>query len=158
VADETVAFQGWNASGVGWGEDPWGESLADLPTGTGQVGSVIVTADAPVPVTGVSASAFVGTVTTTAGADIPVTGVEATGALGTVVVSGAATVALAGVFASGEVGSVATTAGANVLVLGVSAAAVLTPVLVWAVVDDSQIPNWQNVDDGNTVVWTQVIT
>ncbi|MFZ9777837.1 MAG: hypothetical protein ACO3CI_05860, partial [Schleiferiaceae bacterium] len=69
MTDAVVAFQGWNASGVGWGDDPWGESLAALPTGTGQVGSVTIAADANVSLTGVFATGEVGTVTVTAGAD-----------------------------------------------------------------------------------------
>lgn len=112
MADETVAFQGWNASGVGWGEDPWGESLASLPTGTGVVGAVAVAADANVSVTGVSASAFVN--------------------------------------------AVAVTAGANVAVTGVQAQALLGPVLVWAVIDDNQTPNWQNVDDSQAAGWSVI--
>ena len=47
MADVVVAFQGWNASGVGWGEQPWGEGVLDIQA-TGAVGSVDVTADAVV--------------------------------------------------------------------------------------------------------------
>ena len=84
MADTAVAFQGWNASGVGWGEDPWGESLADLPTGTGEVGSVTVTGTSVTTVTGLQATGQVGSVMVEEGTDVSVTGVQATGQVGSV--------------------------------------------------------------------------
>jgi len=92
VADATVGFQGWGASGVGWGEDPWGQSLASLPTGTGQVGSVTVLLDASVSVTGLSANASVGSVTVTGSANVSPSGVSATASVGSVSVTGTANV------------------------------------------------------------------
>ena len=79
MTDAVVAFQGWNASGVGWGDDPWGESLAANPTATGAVGTVVVTANADVLVTGVVGTGQVGDVVVSGIANVPVTSVEATG-------------------------------------------------------------------------------
>ena len=86
MADVVVAFQGWDASGVGWGDDPWGESLAALPTGTGAVGSV--TTATLVLVTGVQAVASVGSVTVAGNVSVFLTGVLALGQVGTVVLWG----------------------------------------------------------------------
>ncbi|MEK9699349.1 MAG: hypothetical protein VW270_26460, partial [Candidatus Poseidoniales archaeon] len=87
MADVIVAFQGWNSSNQGWGEAGWGESVP-LADGTGQVGSVSITADANVSVTGVSSTASVGSVTVTADANVSPTGVSATGSIGSVTVTG----------------------------------------------------------------------
>ncbi|MGA0172008.1 MAG: hypothetical protein ACO3NL_00005, partial [Phycisphaerales bacterium] len=59
MADVTVAFEGWNSSTQGWGEAGWGQDVP-LAGATGQVGSVSITADANVSVTGVSATGNVG--------------------------------------------------------------------------------------------------
>ena len=58
MAGVIVAFDGWNASGVGWGEQGWGEGVSNL-TATGFVGTVSVAASTLIPVTGVSASGAV---------------------------------------------------------------------------------------------------
>ena len=55
MAGVIVAFDGWNASGVGWGEQGWGEGVGNL-TATGAVGNVTVTI--LVEVTGVVAKAI----------------------------------------------------------------------------------------------------
>ncbi len=62
MTDVVVAFEGWNASGVGWGEQGWGQGVASLPTGTGAVGTPTVFLETLVPVTGVSATGYVGSV------------------------------------------------------------------------------------------------
>ena len=59
MADVTVAFEGWNSSTHGWGEGPWGEGVS-VPGAVGAVGSVTVTADANVSVTGLAATGAVG--------------------------------------------------------------------------------------------------
>ncbi len=158
MADVVVAFQGWNASGVGWGDDPWGESLADLPTGTGAVGSVTGQGDINVLVTGLLATAFLGAVVVGADANVSVTGVSATGQLGTVSVTNGISINVTGLQATGAVGTVTVSLVTNVLVTGVSAQGQIGNVLFWSVVDDNQTPNWQNVNDGNTVTGVQVLT
>ena len=55
MAGVIVAFDGWNASGVGWGEQGWGEGVGNL-TATGAVGTVVVAAESIVPVTGLQAT------------------------------------------------------------------------------------------------------
>jgi len=58
MADVTVPLSGWGFST--WGTDSWGEGNA-LPTATGAVGTVGVTGDAVVSVTGVVGTAALGT-------------------------------------------------------------------------------------------------
>lgn len=62
MTDAVVAFEGWDASGVGWGEQGWGQGVASMPTGTGAAGTVSVFLETPVSVTGVSATGYVGSV------------------------------------------------------------------------------------------------
>ena len=158
MADAIVAFQGWDASGVGWGEDPWGESLASLPTGTGTVGTVVVACDVSVSVTGLLATAFLGAVVAEASADVNVTGVSATGQLGTISVTGEANINVAGLQATGSVGTVTVSLVTEIFVTGVSAQGQTGNVFIWSAIDDNQTPNWQNVISGNTVTWVQVLT
>ena len=81
MADVTVVFQGWNSSNQGWGSGGWGEGLP-LAAGTSQLGSVTVSADAEVSVTGVSATGSVGSASATGTSVVSVTGVFATGGVG----------------------------------------------------------------------------
>ena len=53
MADVKVAFDGWNSSATGWGEGTWGNGQA-VPDATGNLGTISVSADANVSVTGVS--------------------------------------------------------------------------------------------------------
>lgn len=76
MANEAVAFQGWNASGVGWGNQPWGESLASLPTGTTAIGSVDVDASLDVSVTGLSVQALLNPATAEISVHINITGFQ----------------------------------------------------------------------------------
>ena len=77
MADVIVAFQGWNSSTQGWGEGAWGENIA-VPGAVTAVGSVTVTADANVSVTGLSATSSTNDVSVTADANVSVTGLSAT--------------------------------------------------------------------------------
>jgi len=120
VADVVVAFQGWDASGVGWGEQPWGEGVLDIKA-IGAVGSVVVSIDEVVLVSGVGATAFLGQITVTADADVSVTGVEATGQVGEVTINGDANVLLTGVEGTMALGSVTVAANADVFATGVQA-------------------------------------
>ena len=103
MADVNVGFTGWGASGVTWGEDPWGQSAASLPVGTGQVGSVTVTGatSIAVTVTGLSATGQVGSVTVTGSANVTLTGVSATGNVGSVSVTGSSSATVTGLSATG---------------------------------------------------------
>ena len=64
MADVKVVFQGWNSSTQGWGEGSWGNDVA-VPQATTSVGSVSVTADANVSVTGVVGTTAIGRTTET---------------------------------------------------------------------------------------------
>jgi hypothetical protein len=87
----------------------------------GQTGSVSVTGNANVSLTGVSASGEVGTAVVAININAPVTGVSATGELGSVTVVAKAVVDATGVSATGFVGSVVVTADAVVVTTGVQA-------------------------------------
>ena len=87
----------------------------------GQTGSVLVTGDANVSLTGVSTSGEIGTAVVAININAPVTGVSATGELGSVTVVAKAVVDATGVSATGFVGSVVVTADAVVVTTGVQA-------------------------------------
>ena len=61
MAAVTVSFKGWNSSSQSWGGGPWGQDVG-LLAATASVGSVTVTVDAIIDVTGVSATGSVGQV------------------------------------------------------------------------------------------------
>jgi hypothetical protein len=103
---------------------------AYLAFGYGQVGSVTMTGDANVTLTGVVGTGEVGSVVR----EVPVTGVSG----------------------NGQVGSVTLTASANVFPAGLVALGQVKPALVWGPVDDSQNANWAPVDDGQSAAWTPV--
>jgi hypothetical protein len=119
---------------------------------------IIVSADANIYPTGVSATSALGTVTTTGDAIIQPSGLEATGAMGTVFVAVGATLQVTGVNARGQVGNVVAKANADVLVTGVNATGAIGTVLVWGEVDDDQNPNWQNITSAQTPTWGNVST
>lgn len=75
MANAIVAFEGWGASGVGWGSQGWGVGHTDV-TATGAVGSLTVSAGATVFAVGVEASGVVGTVAVVAAANVFPTGVK----------------------------------------------------------------------------------
>jgi hypothetical protein len=132
MTDVTVPLSGWGFST--WGTDSWGEGNA-LPIGTGAVGTVGVTGDAVVSVTGVAGTAALGTAIAQANASVSVTGLSATGVVGYTVWD--ATVYLGGwgrgvwgqgswgqslgLQATGEIGSVEVQEGVGVYVTGVQA-------------------------------------
>jgi hypothetical protein len=107
--------------------------IEPLGFGTGEVGTVSITAFATVPVTGVSATGEIGTAAATAGANVPASGITATGAVGsvTVVEGQGIDVPVTGVAATGAVGSVTVIGDAVVLTTGLSATGSVKPVLVW---------------------------
>ncbi len=86
VNNVTIAFEGWNASGVAWGDQGWGEGHTNV-TGTGAVGTVFVDAVTNIVVnaTGVQAIGATGSVSVLTDQVLSVTGVSATPAIGTVV-------------------------------------------------------------------------
>jgi hypothetical protein len=104
VAGVIVAFDGWNASGVGWGEQGWGEGVGNL-TATTAVGTITVFAQttATVLVTGNAATAELGDEVIVATAIVIEDGVEGTGQIGTVSVAAEAPFAVTGVSASVEI-------------------------------------------------------
>jgi Tfp pilus assembly protein PilV len=78
MTDVTVTFGGWGYDA--WDAYVWGESNAPaLPVGTGAIGSVGVTGNAVVSVSGVSGTTALGTTIAQANASVSVTGVSATG-------------------------------------------------------------------------------
>jgi hypothetical protein len=96
VANIIVAFEGWNSSTHGWGEGPWGEGVS-VPAAVSAVGSVTITADSNVTVTGLSATASTNDVSVTADANVSVTGRSATGSVGSVTVTADANISVTGV-------------------------------------------------------------
>jgi hypothetical protein len=104
VAGVIVAFSGWNASGVGWGEQGWGEGVGNI-TATTAVGTITVFAQttATVLVTGNAATAELGDEVIVATAIVIEDGVEGTGQIGTVSVAAEAPFAVTGVSASVEI-------------------------------------------------------
>lgn len=142
MADATVAFQGWNASGVGWGEQGWGEGLSNL-TATGAVGDVTVVAKACIDVTGVEGSGAVGDVSVVAKAVVSVTGVQGTTALNTVTVTGTGFVYPTGVTGTGQVGTVHTQSAYSVT--GVYGTGRIGKVLIWETITNDQNPNWVQI-------------
>ena len=131
MADVTVAFDGWNSSTHGWGEGSWGEGVS-VPGAAGSIGSVTISADANVTVTGIAATGSVGAATVSADANVSVTGVSGTGSVGSVTVSANANAAVTGVAATGAVGSVTVTADSSTTVTGVAATGAVGSVTVSA--------------------------
>ena len=119
---------------------------------------IIVSADANIYPTGVSATSALGTVTTTADANVSTSGLSATGAVGTVFVAFGVTVFVTGVRGISALGSVVATADANVPVTGVNATGAVGTVSIWSDIDDSQNPNWQNITSAQTPSWGNVST
>lgn len=134
MANAAVAFDGWNASGVGWGDQPWGEGALDIAA-TGAVGAVTLPENSTVNLVGVAATAFVGQVETAANALVLVTGVEAVASVGQLVFVDAA-----------------------VQVIGVQATGLVSSALVWGVINDSNAVTWNLVNDSNAVTWTTILT
>ena len=131
MADAKVAFEGWGASGVAWGDQGWGVGHSNV-TGTGAVGSVAVTADANVYPSGLEATGQVGNVLVQADANVFPTGVQATGAVGTVVVVAEAVVQVTGVYGTGYVGTTTVIGDANVYPSGLEAVGQVGTVVVQA--------------------------
>ena len=96
MADIKVAFDGWNSSSHGWGDGTWGNGEA-VPDATGTLGTVSISADANVSVTGVAGTATLGSISVSADANVSPTGVSGTGTLGTLTVTGTANVTPTGV-------------------------------------------------------------
>jgi hypothetical protein len=61
-----------------------------------------------------------------------------------------------GVSATGAVGTATAVGGSKVTLVGVQAAGIVATPLVWGLVDDSQTPNWQPVNDTQSGVWTTI--
>ena len=74
MADVKVAFDGWNSSSHGWGEGTWGNGEA-VPDATGTLGTVSVSGDANVSVTGVAGTGTLGSVSVSGDAGVSVSGV-----------------------------------------------------------------------------------
>lgn len=119
VAERSIALTGVGATGAAGTV-----SFTPTPTGLQAVGSVgAVVISQTVALTGVSASGSVGDVTET---NSPTEdGVQAAGAVGTVTM-GERFVALNGVSARGQAGTMGE--------------------FYWTTIDDSETPNWQNVE------------
>ena len=85
-----------------------------------------------------------------------ISGLAATSAVGSVTVHHNAKFNIDGVSATGDVGSVSTISKANVSVTGVSATGFITNVLVWGLIDDTQTPNYDNINTNQTPEWEDV--
>jgi len=86
VANARVAFEGWGASGVAWGDQPWGQGTSSNIEATGETGTVVINAVAVTGVTGQAVLAGLGDETVIATANVDVTGVTASGLVGSVLV------------------------------------------------------------------------
>jgi hypothetical protein len=108
---------------------------------SGEVGTLVYTREATL--TGVEAVGAVGTVTL-ADRQIALTGVEAVGAVGDVTETNNPTEN--GVQAIGSVGSVGS--NLSITLSGVSATGRVNSMnyFYWTTIDDSETPNWQNVE------------
>ena len=118
MAGVIVAFEGWNASGVAWGNQGFGQGVANV-SGTGQVGDVRV--QVQVRVTGVVGTLSVNDVTVQAFAVVSTTGVTGTGQVGSVV------------------------AGKAVYVTGVAGTGSVKSVLIWETLSNEQAPAWVQI-------------
>jgi hypothetical protein len=145
--------------------------------GTGAIGSVTVTADANISVTGfpgrdllvqyrlrltpnttvtgVSATGAVGSVTVTADANIAVTGVSATSAVGTVTTRTDNVLPVTGVSATGSIGTVSFIGNVVIIPTGVSGQGEVAQVLVWGPIIPGQDANWQAIDESQTANWSK---
>lgn len=103
MAGVIVAFSGWNASGVGWGEQGWGEGVGNL-TATSAVGTVTVFAqiNAFAVVTGNAATAELGDEIIIATAVIVEDGVQGAAQIGSVSVPAEGAIEVTGVEATAE--------------------------------------------------------
>jgi hypothetical protein len=131
MANAAVAFDGWNASGVGWGDQPWGEGVLDIAV-TGSVGTVTEGVGDSVLLTGVLAVTIVGQVLVDTGnsAFVTVTGVQGSSSVGPVTVAGTAAVSLVGVAGTAVVGQAVVALSESVIVSGVQGAASVGQVTV----------------------------
>ena len=107
---------------------------------------------------GVQAVGELGEAEVDAGANVDVTGVFGTGQIGTVVARAAAGVVVTGVFGTGETGDVTVEGKASVIPTGAVGTGIVSKVLIWQVIDDSQDSDWVAVVDGNNVVWVEIPT
>ena len=141
MADVIVPISGWGYST--WGTDGWSDSPA-IPFATGAVGSITVTANATVSLTGVSGTTSLGTSEAQIRQSVLVTGLSATGEIGytrwdmTVDLGGWGRGVWGqgpwgeslGVSATGAIGSVSVQEGAGVYLTGVQAAVSLGNIAV----------------------------
>ena len=118
MANTQVAFEGWGASGVAWGDQPWGQGTGSNIEATGETGSVVVNAVAVVGVTGEAVLANVGDETVIAGANIVVTSVFASGETGSVLVETDSILSVTGLEATGETGTATVSANSVSFVSG----------------------------------------
>jgi len=91
------------------------------------------------------AEGLLGTATTVSNNNLSVSGFGTTSALGTVITRSSNNVNISGVAATSSLGSVTTDAEANIVLALDGATANLGVVAVWGLIDDSQIPNWEEV-------------
>ena len=84
MADVTTAFQGWNASGMGWGGGTWGNGLTANLTGVGAAGTTGAAADSVVSITGTVGTTALASITINTSNNFLVTTVVGTTQLGSV--------------------------------------------------------------------------
>ena len=143
MADMVVAYLGWNSSSQSWGQSTWGNNVA-LSGASGAVGSVVVTAAANCPVTGLAATGSVGSISIVVDAAVDVTGIAATGSPGAATVTGTAVVNVTGVAGTGSVGAIDTNVDVDATVTGLQATGTVSPagVLVWGSIVPDQNPGY----------------
>jgi len=89
-------------------------------------------------------------------ANVVISGLAVTSAVGSVTVHHNAKFNIDGVSASSSLGSITTISKANVSVTGLSATGFVTNVLVWGLIDDTQTPNYANINSTQTPNWEEV--
>jgi hypothetical protein len=113
------------------------------------------TATFSTPNTGCMAG-YTGEMSVAGQANIDALGVSATGYLGTAYVSVSINIDAAGVYATGYISDVSVVINTRVFATGVYGTGLIGPVLVWGLVDDIQVANWQNINDTQSSPWTVV--
>jgi hypothetical protein len=158
VANTIVAFEGWGASGVAWGDQPWGQGTGSNIEAAGEIGIVIINAVAVTGVTGQGVLADVGDETVIAAANVDVSGFSASSALSIALVTASANVSAAQVVGFTSLGSATTVANSNAVVSGVLAEGIIGYYLVWGLLDTTQNPNWSQILNTQSAGWGDIST
>lgn len=122
MANAIVAFQGWDASGVSWGDQGWGEGKSACV-----------------------ATAAIGTTTVAIGAVVNVTGVQVVGSIGTITISQSVIVYPTGVVGYGQIGTALVWGLVNDTQTPSWVIIPDTQTPTWGAISTPQTPNWQRI-------------